>query len=363
IRGEIIAFGGRIILSGEPKYLNSPETELFNKSHELYGLYEAQKSIRENKFVIVVEGYMDVIALQQFGIENVVATMGTSATEEHIKKLFRLCDDIYFCFDGDKAGRKAAWRALERSNSLVTDLKGVYFTFLPEQHDPDSYIRHIGMQEFVKTVKNASLTLSKYLLTELSESVNLKSEEGKAKLISLSKPYIEQTKAFALQVMLKKQLANMVELEPIVLESILNNRSRYAFYNSRVNPRKLPNTDKVINPKYHKIKNIIITATHHIDWVNNYRLPEDISMYTLELQDLILFLDFISLNYHSSDIVNINDILNDITFNIINIANILSKNCIIKLTENDFIRELQDIFGFSTIIRIRSPRILMKGNK
>ena len=231
IKGDIIGFGGRIITKGEPKYLNSPETELFNKSKELYGLYEAKKEIRDTNQAIVVEGYMDVIALNQYGVCNSVATMGTAATEEHIKTLFRFCDNICYSFDGDNAGKKAAWRALERSIGLVTDVKAVNFLFLPEEHDPDSYIREYGVNAFKSCVKDNSIGVVTFLLSQLAGEVNLNSDEGKARLISLVKPYLEKIKAMALQVILKKQLAGLVDLDPGAVESILNNRSRFAFYN------------------------------------------------------------------------------------------------------------------------------------
>ncbi|MFN8770689.1 MAG: DNA primase [Neisseriaceae bacterium] len=359
IKGEIIAYGGRIIDSGEPKYLNSPETELFNKSLELYGLYEAQKAIRDKKYALVVEGYMDVIALQQFGVDNVVATMGTSATEEHIKKLFRLCDDIYFCFDGDKAGQKAAWRALERSMPLVTDTKAVRFAFLPQEHDPDSYIRKFGYNQFIDTIKNSSLMLSEYLLNELSQSVNLKTEEGKAKLISHTKPYLEKIKATALQVMLKKQLANIVNLEPIVLESILNNRSRYAFYNSKVNKRELPKTP-LPAIKFSQIQTIMINVIHHIDWIHNYRLPDNINDYAPELQELILFLDYIGHNYNTNDKIDISEVIDKIEFNFLNINHIIHIKRKLKITEIEFIDILQSLLGFKKNNAIKIPKIPMR---
>lgn len=234
IKGEVIGFGGRIITKGEPKYLNSPETELFNKSKELYGLFEARKSIRELNQVIVVEGYMDVIALNQYGIANVVATMGTAITEEHIKQLFRMCDNICYAFDGDNAGKKAAWRALERSLSHVTDLKAANFLFLPENHDPDSYIRQYGINEFKDKLTRSRVGVITFLLNQLVAEVAINTDEGKARLISMVKPYLEQIKAIALVVILKKQLAAIVDLEPSVVESILNNRSRFAFFNKKI---------------------------------------------------------------------------------------------------------------------------------
>lgn len=363
-RGSVIGFGGRIIDSGEPKYLNSPETTLFNKSNELYGLHEAQKVIREKKYTIVVEGYMDVIALSQFGVENVVATMGTAATEEHIKKLFRLCDDIYYCFDGDNAGRKAAWRALERSIAHVTDLKSCNFVFLPEKHDPDSFIREFGEKSFINQIKDGSMSLSTYLMKELSLSVNIESEEGKAKLISLAKPYIEQTKAMALQVMLKKQLANIVQLEPSVLESILNNRSRYAFYNSRWNKNQisLP-TEKLSQPKINKINTVIKNALINVNWVHNYRLPDAISEYSTEIKELILLLDYIGQNYNLNEKANLNDITNCIEFTALDVQNQTFSQNDITITEKEFQATLENLFGFSKSNVIKIPKIPMRNKQ
>lgn len=359
VRGEVIAFGGRIISKGEPKYLNSPDTVLFNKSHELYGLYESQRQIRDTNQVIVVEGYMDVIALSQFGVNNVVATMGTAATEEHIKKLFRLCDDIYYCFDGDGAGKKAAWRALERSLPLVTDNKCVHFLFLPEEHDPDSFIRQNGAQVFNLELRDHCLSMSGFLLKQLSNTVNLQSEEGKARLIGLAKPYIEQIKAVAFSVMLKKQLANLVELNPDVLESILNNRSKYAFYNSKWNKTFHVEQNRVLPTPLNTIELIIRNACNNLPWVYNYRLPDSIDIYSREVQEMVLILDFMSNNYNLGDEINLNDIRENIEFNVLNIDKIFTNN-IIELVEQDFKAILDRIFGFSKNKAIKIPIIPMK---
>lgn len=362
-KGEVIAFGGRIIAKGEPKYLNSPETQLFNKSFELYGLYEAGRQIRDKNHALVVEGYMDTIALFQFGVDNVVATMGTAVNEEHIKKLFRLCDDIYYCFDGDKAGRKAAWRALERSLPLVTDTKAVHFLFLPEEHDPDSFIRQFGVEKFNDTRKNQSLSLSSFLLNQLSSEVNITSDEGKAKLISLAKPYIEQVKALALQVMLKKQLANLVELEPQVLESILNNRSRYAFYNSKWNKNQVKITTTQAKPKFSTLQLIVKNALLHINWVLNYRLPDDISQYSRDVQELVLLLDFINNTYDKDDIINLSEIKDHLELNQLNLELIYNKTNDIVFTEEEFHQHLDRIFGFNQPKINKIRKIPMKNHQ
>ena len=151
-KGEIIAFGGRIIDQGEPKYLNSPETPLFEKGRELFGLPQARQALREANTAIVTEGYMDVIALSQNGVGNAVATLGTATTPTHVQKLLRQVDRIVFSFDGDNAGRKAAWRALENALEALADNKQIGFVFLPAAHDPDSFIREFGKAEFDRLV-------------------------------------------------------------------------------------------------------------------------------------------------------------------------------------------------------------------
>jgi DNA primase len=358
-KGNIIGFGGRIIAKGEPKYLNSPETELFNKNQELYGLFEAQKAIRDKNHVIVVEGYMDVITLSQYGIDNVVATMGTAVSEEHIKKLFRLCDDIYYAFDGDNAGQKAAWRALERSIALVSDVKAAHFLFLPPEDDPDSFVRNHGAIKFNQQLTSSSLSLSAFLFKQLSQEVNTLTDEGKAKLISLAKPYIEQTKALALQVMLKRQLANLVELEPGVLESILNNRSRYAFFNSKWNKKQV-NTSSRTKLNINILKLIIKTALKHIDWVINYCLPDEISHFSTDLQELVLLLDFINNNYTPDEEINLQEIKNNINFTHINLDSIYNSPDIMAVSAHEFQQNLDHLFGRNKRKVIRIPRIPMK---
>ena len=186
-RGRVIGFGGRIIDDGEPKYLNSPETPVFQKGHELYGLFEARQAIREEGFALVVEGYMDVVALAQLGVANAVATLGTACTPNHVQKLLRQTDRVTFSFDGDKAGQKAAWRALEASLPLATDEKALSFLFLPPEHDPDSYIRANGRDAFLDAVK-AAVPLSEYVLREIARTNDLRTAEGRAKALFDARP-------------------------------------------------------------------------------------------------------------------------------------------------------------------------------
>lgn len=205
-KGDIIAFGGRIIDQGEPKYLNSPETPLFEKGRELFGLPQARQALRETNTAIVTEGYMDVIALAQNGVGNAVATLGTATTPTHVQKLLRQVDRIVFCFDGDKAGRKAAWRALENALEALADNKHIGFVFLPSEHDPDSFIREHGKAAFDRMVTQA-MPLSDVLLRELAQRCDLTSSEGKARLIYEAKPLLLKLPTPLLRLQLVKRLA------------------------------------------------------------------------------------------------------------------------------------------------------------
>ncbi len=207
-RGMVIGFGGRIIDQGEPKYLNSPETPLFEKGREVYGLVQARDAIRAAGRVLVVEGYMDVVALAQFDVGYSVATLGTATTPVHVAKLLRLADEIVFCFDGDAAGRKAAWRALEVSLPLAPDHKPIRFLFLPEGEDPDTYIRKHGKEAFELRVREAQ-TLSQFLLAQLRADVDLTSPEGRARFLSAAKPHVQKLAAPALRVQLVNAVAEL----------------------------------------------------------------------------------------------------------------------------------------------------------
>ena len=218
-RGQVIGFGGRILDSGEPKYLNSPETVLFEKGHELYGLFQAQKSIRANQQVVVVEGYMDVVALAQHGVEYAVATLGTATTPYHVQKLLRLAEQVVFCFDGDAAGQRAAWRALENSLPQLVDGKRVGFLFLPKEHDPDSYIREHGTEAFEQLLHD-SLPLSGYMLRELSAQVDLRTQEGRSNLLEHAKPLLMAITAPAMALLLRKEVAALAGITQQELEAL-----------------------------------------------------------------------------------------------------------------------------------------------
>ncbi|MFZ4535334.1 DNA primase [Propionivibrio sp.] len=205
-KGEVIAFGGRVLGAGEPKYLNSPETPLFEKGREVFGLPQARGALRDKDTAIVVEGYMDVVALAQHGIGNAVATLGTATTATHVQKLLRQVDHIVYCFDGDSAGRKAAWRALENSLEALPEQKSIGFVFLPEADDPDSFVRSQGTEAFERMVVQAT-PLSEFLLRELASHCDMTSAEGRAKLVAEAKPLLGRLQTPLLRLQLVKRLA------------------------------------------------------------------------------------------------------------------------------------------------------------
>jgi len=205
-RGNVIGFGGRVLGKGEPKYLNSPETPLFEKGRELYGLVQARQAVRDQECVLVVEGYMDVVGLAQFGVCNAVATLGTAATPHHMQKLLRLTDKVVFCFDGDAAGRRAAGRALEVSLEHLADNKTVSFLFLPEEHDPDSFVRAEGPDAF-RTAMGRAQPLADFLLAEMKKEIDLGTAEGCARLVHEAKPLVTRIGAPLLRLQVIKMLA------------------------------------------------------------------------------------------------------------------------------------------------------------
>ncbi|MGA0114129.1 MAG: DNA primase [Burkholderiales bacterium] len=225
VRGNIIGFGGRVLGDGEPKYLNSPETAVFEKGRELYGLFQARRAIRDAGCVIVVEGYMDVVALAQAGIEYAVATLGTATTPIHVQKLLRQSDEVVFCFDGDAAGRRAAWRALENSLAQLVDGKQVKFLFLPDGDDPDSYVRAHGKAAFEKLLAGAD-PLSRFLIDSLRANVDIGASEGRATLMQQAKPLVKQIAAPMLSLLLRKEIAQLVGVLPQELDAQFEIRSQ-----------------------------------------------------------------------------------------------------------------------------------------
>lgn len=219
IRGRTIAFGGRVINPDDkPKYLNSPETPIYHKGNELYGLYEARQALRSFDNILIVEGYMDVVALAQFGVKNTVATLGTATSRAHVQRLFKLTPEIVFCFDGDEAGRRAALRALENTLAEIHDGQQARFLFLPEGEDPDTLVRKEGHEVFMKRMRQAQ-SLPDFLFEHLQSQADVSSLDGKARLASIARGWIDQVPAGVLHQLLLQQLSNLVGLP---LEQILS---------------------------------------------------------------------------------------------------------------------------------------------
>jgi DNA primase len=214
-RGRAIAFGGRVLDQGEPKYLNSPETSLFHKGRELYGLWQARQSAQKLKRLIVVEGYMDVVALAQHGVEEVVATLGTATTKEHAELAFRNAEDVVFCFDGDRAGRQAAWRALESTLPRLTDGRQAHFAFMPDGEDPDSLVRKQGAEGFRRYLTEA-LPLSEYFFSGLSAEIDTRTLDGRARLATRAQPLIEQMPDGAFRDLMREALAERTGARRVV---------------------------------------------------------------------------------------------------------------------------------------------------
>ena len=225
-RGRTVAFGGRVLTDEKPKYLNSPETITYHKGSELYGLFEALQADDSPQKLLVVEGYMDVVALAQFGVNYAVASLGTSTTSEQIQLLFRSTEQVICCYDGDRAGRDAAWRALENALPYLEDGRQLKFIFLPDDEDPDSFIRQYGKQGFEEYIENAQ-SLSEFLFAHLTPQVDFSSKEGKAKLAALAIPLIKQIPGDVLRLDLRNTLAKKLGiLDPTQLESLLPNPAK-----------------------------------------------------------------------------------------------------------------------------------------
>ena len=219
-RGRILAFGGRVIDAGEPKYLNSPETPLFHKGRELYGLYEARQARADFRRLLIVEGYMDVVRLHQAGITFAVATLGTATTQEHLNKIFRLTSEVVFCFDGDRAGRQAAWRALENALPLARDGRELKFLFLPEGHDPDTLVAAEGREQFEARLQSAT-PLSEYLIGHLSQQTDLAHVDGRAKLAALARPLFVRMPEGVYSELLADRLAEEIRMPAAKLKELL----------------------------------------------------------------------------------------------------------------------------------------------
>jgi len=241
-KGQVIAFGGRILDAGEPKYLNSPETPLFSKGNTLYGLFEARQAIRDKGCVIVCEGYMDVVALAQLGFANGVATLGTACTANHVRALMRQTDRIIFSFDGDAAGQRAAKRALEACLPMMADDKEIKFLFLPTEHDPDSFVRERGAPAFEEAIRQA-MPLSSFLIQVANEDHDWNTPEGRAQTQHAAKPLLLSMPAIALRAQLIRELAQRVGITPVELES-------FCGFKPVVEPKQMTPVSNTGNEKY-----------------------------------------------------------------------------------------------------------------
>ncbi|MCW8922069.1 MAG: DNA primase [Gammaproteobacteria bacterium] len=235
-RGHIIGFGGRVIGQGEPKYLNSPENTIFHKGQELYGLYEARKSVRHLDKLIIVEGYMDVVALAQHGVHYAIASLGTATTTEQLQRAFRTVKTLIFCYDGDQAGKKAAWRALENALPLLRDGLEAKFLFLPDGEDPDSMIRTEGKEKFERRLASAK-PLSEFLFEQLSEDLNTQSSEGKSLLTEKAKPLLSKLPESVFKDLLYQKLAELtgLNINKLQLESSENTTLKPTISSTRSN--------------------------------------------------------------------------------------------------------------------------------
>lgn len=239
-RGRVIGFGGRTISNDTPKYLNSPETPVFHKGQELYGLYEAKQANRTLPYLLVVEGYMDVIALAQHGISCAVAVLGTAITIKHIQKLFRATSRIVFCFDGDSAGKKAAWLALELALPLMHDGLQASFLFLPETQDPDSQIRKEGKKAFIERIRKEAVPLSEFFFLNLTAGLDLTTADNQAEIAKKAGQLLEAIPRGVFQELMYHKLSALVSLSPEKLRAINGNHNEKPSINSHHSPNKLP---------------------------------------------------------------------------------------------------------------------------
>jgi len=221
-RGRVIAFGGRQLDNSDdksPKYLNSSETPIFHKGRELYGLYQARKAERKLERLLVVEGYMDVVSLAQFGVRNAVATLGTATTKDHLERLFRVVPRAVFCFDGDRAGRQAAWRALENALPVLSEGRQINFMFLPDGEDPDTLVRQIGMEAFQEKIL-AATPFSDYFFGELAEAADISTTEGRARLVEKARPLLKKLPDSVFKHMMATRLAEITHIDPSSLSDL-----------------------------------------------------------------------------------------------------------------------------------------------
>ncbi len=293
-RGRVIAFGGRILSTGEPKYLNSPETPIFHKGNELYGLFEACRAMRELPRILVVEGYMDVIALAQYDIRNVIATLGTATTAEHIQRLFRLTPEIIFCFDGDRAGQAAAWRALEVVLPLLQDGLQVRFLLLPEGEDPDSLVRKEGLEKFSQQMIQAS-SLGDFLFATLLKELDLSRAEDKARLAKLAMPYIYKLPEGVYQHMMFERLAQLVRMDIKTLKDVAKWKPKTA--SKGASSSKL---NKSTTARRSPMRSAIALLLQHPNLVQSLTNAE--AVFNLQLPGSQLLIELIALLQNSTDL-------------------------------------------------------------
>jgi DNA primase len=265
VTGEVIGFGGRVLDDSKPKYMNSPETPVFSKGRELYGLFEARQALREKGYALVVEGYMDVVALAQSGFANAVATLGTACTAEHVQKLFRFTDAVVFSFDGDAAGRRAAARALEASLPHASDLRSVKFLFLPPEHDPDSFVRERGAAAFEKAVTEA-VPLSRQLVELAGEDAELSSAEGRSRLLAQARPLWQALPEGALKRQLLPELARTAQLELADLQSLWGETPSTPQVRERQGPLRLFRRGSIRVPPAGPADVAVRLLLQHSDW-------------------------------------------------------------------------------------------------
>ena len=259
VKGQCIGFGGRVLFEGTPKYLNSPETPVFSKGRELYGLFEARTSLREYGYALVTEGYMDVVALAQLGFPNAVATLGTACTTDHVQKLFRFTDSVVFSFDGDAAGRRAARKALDGAIPYASDVRTVKFLFLPQEHDPDSFIREFGKEAFSRYVSEAT-PLSRFLIDSAREGCDLNTMEGRSRFASNAAPLWTPLPEGALKRQLLGEIADLVQLSTRELTEI---------WDSAAAAKLPPNKSKYTNSSSGESKNYNGNANSNYSSANN----------------------------------------------------------------------------------------------
>ncbi len=259
-RGRVIAFGGRVMGDGEPKYLNSPETPIFHKSNELYGLYQARQANRNLARILIVEGYMDVVALAQFGITNAVATLGTATTASHLQQLFRTSRELVLCFDGDKAGRKAALKALEHGLPQLREGRDIKLMFLPDGEDPDSMVRKVGKEQFTKLIEQSE-PIFDFLLKHLSAQVDLKTVSGRGQLVHLAKPYLDKITDPIYHQLFSQALAETSGIAPDKLDSLVSQSSANSQSPVQTvsNPQQMARTKAVSQKKVNKSIQLAIT--------------------------------------------------------------------------------------------------------